>query len=186
MWVRVLLLYVVWPSAFVHLVSHSNSIPSLFLQPFSPVLTSSKIIQWQSFLNSEMSPPALTSEVPSVQRTELSGRQAEMPPLCASFYRSGAARGWERGGSRGGRGGDGSRAAPSAAPPAGPEKRRSGPGLARSCRDARKGAHRVGAPGKGAVGRGVRGFLTPALGQSRRLRVPRETGGEHSASLGDD
>lgn len=81
LWVRVLLLYVVWPSAFVHLVSHSNSIPSLFLQPFSPVLTSGKIIQWQSFLNSEMSPPAPTPEVPSAQRTELSGRQAEMPPL---------------------------------------------------------------------------------------------------------
>lgn len=84
LWVRVLLLYVVWPSAFVHLVSHSNSISSLFLQPFSPVLTSGKIIQWQSFLNSEMSPPALTSEVPSVQRTELSGRQAEMPRLWGS------------------------------------------------------------------------------------------------------
>lgn len=118
----------------------------------------------------------------------LPGRGVQISAVArdASFYRSGAARGWERGGSRGGRGGDGSRAAPSAAPPAGPEKRLSGPGLARSCRDARKGAHRVGAPGKGAVGRGVRGFLTPALGQSRRLRVPRETGGEHSASLGDD
>lgn len=101
----------------------------------------------------------------------LPGRGVQISALArdASFYRAGAARGWERGGSRGGRGGDGSRAAPSAAPPAGPEKRRSGPGLARSGRDARKGAHRVGAPGKGAAGRGVRGFLTPALGQSRRL-----------------
>ena len=117
----------------------------------------------------------------------LPGRGVQISALArdASFYRPGAARGWERGGRRGGRSGAGSRAALSAAPPAGPEKLRSCPGLARSCRDAHKGAHRMGAPGKGAAGRGVRGFLTPALGQSRRLRVPRETGGEHSASLGD-
>lgn len=111
----------------------------------------------------------------------LPGRGVQISPLArdASLYRPRAASGWERGGGRRGRSGDGSRAAPSAAPPAG---RGFGPGLLRTCgEDTGQGAHSGrgarghGAPSKSAAGKRVRGrCLTPAPGQSPRLRIPRK------------
>lgn len=104
----------------------------------------------------------------------------------ASLYRPGAARGRERGGG----GGGGMGVSPALLPP---QRHLQGPKSAalvhasrapvaapvegRTQAGAQGGAGGRRAPGKGAAGRSVRGqCLTPALGQSPRLRVPKERG----------